>query len=143
MSALTERLAPALDIDASLAEIERSVNLLLNVTPVNAAEAWADFERSEFVTAPTLRLRPLEFEPDLVRRELYELEIEDVTDPALHTLFRTKRDEIARQITTLEDRDTSPWVRPRWLDVPGAQERLDRLRGGASVTDLYEGDVSA
>jgi hypothetical protein len=27
--------------------------------------------------------------------------------------------------------------------VPGAQERLDRLRAGASVTDLYEGDVSA
>jgi hypothetical protein len=26
--------------------------------------------------------------------------------------------------------------------VPGAQERLDRLRAGASVTDLYEGDVS-
>jgi hypothetical protein len=36
-----------------------------------------------------------------------------------------------------------PWVRPRWLDVPGAQERLARLREGASVTDLYEGAVSA
>jgi hypothetical protein len=35
-----------------------------------------------------------------------------------------------------------PWVRPRWLDVPGAQERLDKLRGGVSVTALYEGDVS-
>jgi hypothetical protein len=37
----------------------------------------------------------------------------------------------------------APWVRPRWLDVPGAQERLDKLRAGASVTDLYEGGVSA
>jgi hypothetical protein len=36
----------------------------------------------------------------------------------------------------------APWVRPRWLDVPGAQHRLDRLRAGASVMDLYEGDVS-
>jgi uncharacterized protein (TIGR02421 family) len=103
-------LAPALDIDGRLAEIERRVDLLLNVTPVNAAEAWADFERSDFGTAPTLRLRPLEFEPDLVRRDLYNLEIESVTDPALHTLFRTKRDEIARQITMLEDRDTSRFV---------------------------------
>ena len=106
----TGQLAPALDVDARLAEIERRVNLLLNVTPVNAAEAWADFERSDFATAPTLRLRPLEFEPDLVRRDLYNLEIENVTDPALHTLFRTKRDEIARQITALEDRDTSRFV---------------------------------
>ena len=106
----TQQLAPALDIDASLTEIERSVNLLLNVTPVNATEAWADFERSDFGTAPTLRLRQLEFEPDLVRRDLYDLEIENVTDPALHTLFQAKRDEIARQITALEDRDTARFV---------------------------------
>src|SRR6476659_2911438 len=103
-------LGPALEIDARLTAIERSVDLLLNITPVNAAEAWADFERSDFVMAPTLRLRPLEFEPDLVRRDLYGLEIENVADPALHTLFRAKRDEIARQITALEDRDTSRFV---------------------------------
>jgi hypothetical protein len=36
----------------------------------------------------------------------------------------------------------APWVRPRWLDVPGAQERLARLREGASVTDLFEREVS-
>jgi uncharacterized protein (TIGR02421 family) len=35
-----------------------------------------------------------------------------------------------------------PWVRPRWLEVPGASERLDKLRAGASVTDLYEGEGS-
>ena len=104
------KLAPALEIDASLADIERSLDLLLNVTPVNAAEAWADFERGDFATAPTLRLRPLEFEPDLVRRHLYNLEIETVSDPALHALLRTKRDEIARQVTALEDRDTARFV---------------------------------
>ena len=103
-------LEPALFIDARLTEIERDLNLLLNITPVNAAEAWTDFERSDYGTAPTLRLRPLEFDPDLVRRDLYGLEIENVTDPALHTLFRAKRDEIARQITALEDRDTSRFV---------------------------------
>jgi uncharacterized protein (TIGR02421 family) len=110
VSTPTELLVPALQVDARLTEIERSVNLLLNVTPVNAAEAWTDFERSDFGSAPTLRLRPLEFEPDLVRRDLYNLEIEDITDPALHSLFRTKRDEIARMVTALEDRDTSRFV---------------------------------
>jgi uncharacterized protein (TIGR02421 family) len=104
------QLAPALAIDARLTEIERRVDVLLNTTPVNAAEAWVDFERSDFGTVPTLRLRPLEFEPDLVRRDLYDLEVEDVSDPALHTLFRTKRDELARQVTALEDRDTSRFV---------------------------------
>jgi len=110
MSSPTQELAPALDIDASLTEIERSVNLLLNVTPVNAAEAWADFERSDFGTAPILRMRPLDFEPDLVRRDLYDLPMENVTDPALHALLRAKRDEIAREITALEDRDTTRFV---------------------------------
>jgi uncharacterized protein (TIGR02421 family) len=110
MAPPTDHFAPDLAIDAALTEIERSLDLLLNVTPVNAAEAWEDFERSDFGTPPTLRLRPLEFDPDLVRRDLYNLEIEDVTDPALHTLFRAKRDEIARQVTALEDRDTSRFV---------------------------------
>jgi uncharacterized protein (TIGR02421 family) len=106
----TEELAPALDIDASLTEIERGLNLLLNVTPVNSQEAWEDFERSDFGASPTLRLRNLEFEPDLVRRDLYGLAIEDVSDPALHTMFKSKRDELARQITALEDRDTERFV---------------------------------
>jgi uncharacterized protein (TIGR02421 family) len=106
----TQHLAPALDVDARLTEIERGVNMLLNITPVNAAQAWADFARSDFATVPTLRLRALEFEPDMVRRDLYNLEIENIADPALHTLFRAKRDEIARQITALEDRDTSRFV---------------------------------
>lgn len=110
MTSPTQKLGSALGIDARLTDIERTVDLLLNVTPVNAAEAWADFERGSFGTAPTLRLRPLEFEPDLVRRELYDLEIENVTDPALHALLRTKRDEIARQVTALEDRDTARFV---------------------------------
>jgi uncharacterized protein (TIGR02421 family) len=110
MPSSTEQLAPALAIDARLTEIERSLEFLLNVTPVNAAQAWVDFERSDFGTVPTLRLRPLEFEPDLLRRDLYNLRIEDVTDAALHTLFSTKRDEIARQVTALEDRDTSRFL---------------------------------
>ncbi|KRB48446.1 hypothetical protein ASD90_05125 [Terrabacter sp. Root181] len=111
VSTLTgQRLGPALDIDARLTGLERTVDLLLNLTPVNAAEAWVDFERSDYGSAPTLRLRPLDFDPDLVRRDLYGLEIENVTDPALHALLRSKRDEIARQVTALEDRDTSRFV---------------------------------
>lgn len=110
MSVDTGELGPALDVDARLADIERTVDVLLNVTPVNVADAWVDFERGDFGTAPTLRLRPLEFDPDLLRRELYDLRVEDVDDPALHTLLRAKRDELARMVTALEDRDTSRFV---------------------------------
>ena len=94
-------------VDARLTELERELNLMLNVTPTNAAEAWADFERSGFQSVPTLQSRPLDFDPDRVKRDLYNIDIERVEDSALHSLFRAKRDEIARQITLLEDRGTS------------------------------------
>ncbi len=100
-------LSAALAVDTRLAEIERELSLLLNVTPTNGAEAWTDFERSGFESVPVLQSRPLEFDPDLLKRDLYNAEIERVEDRALNSLFRAKRDEIARQITLLEDRGTS------------------------------------
>ena len=103
-------LGSALAIDSALTALEREVDVLLNLTPVNASEAWVDFERSDFATAPVLHLRPLGFMPDLVRRSLYDLAVEDVADPALHALFREKRDEVARQVTLLEDRDSSRFL---------------------------------
>ena len=99
-----------LEIDHALTEIEREIDLLLNITPVNAAEAWVDFERGGFASEPTLQSRPIRFEPDLVKRRLYDIEIERVEDPALEHLFLVKRDEIMRQITLLEDRDTSRFM---------------------------------
>ena len=104
-------LAPAVvEIDHRLSEIERELDLLLNITPVNTADAWADFERSGFSSVPALQSRPLAFDPDLLRRRLYGLEIEGVDDAALANLFRDKRAEIGRQITLLEDRDTTRFV---------------------------------
>ena len=139
MKSPIQDLAPALEIDARLVEIERDVNVLLNTTPVNAAQAWADFERSDFGTVPTLRLRPLDFEPDLLLRDLYDLEVENVTDPALHTLFRAKRDEIARQVTALEDRDTSRFLYGSLqlsVPTPGASRPVrSRRRLGRSSID--------
>lgn len=97
----------ALSADARLTDIERELNLLLNVTPTNNVEAWADFERSGCESVPTLQSRPLDFDPDLLRRDLFDVEIERVEDSTLNSLFRAKRDEIARQITLLVDRGTS------------------------------------
>jgi uncharacterized protein (TIGR02421 family) len=107
---LGEEFSSALEVDHALTEVEREIDLLLNITPVNAAEAWADFEQSGFTVAPTLQSRPLEFDPDILRRRLYDLEIENVEDPVLANLFTEKRDETARQITLLGDRDTSKFV---------------------------------
>lgn len=91
-------LSQALEIDHALAEMEREIDLLLNLTPTNAAEAWADFERGGFASVPALQSRPLGFDPDLVKRRLYDLEIERVEDPALENIFLAKREITTRVV---------------------------------------------
>src|SRR5690606_13386386 len=55
---------------------------------------------------PHFDYRPLVVDGDLVKRRLYELPIERLEDPTLATLFGDTRDELARKITMLEDRNT-------------------------------------
>lgn len=111
MTTVTESGLPGVsEVDRELASIERDLDLLLNITPINAADAWEDFERSGFSAVPTLQSRPLGFDPDLELRRLFDLEIERVEDPSLARLLSEKRDEIARQITLLKDRDTSRFL---------------------------------
>jgi uncharacterized protein (TIGR02421 family) len=35
-----------------------------------------------------------------------------------------------------------PWLRPRWLDLPEAPQRLSRVYDGISVTQLIEGEAA-
>lgn len=98
------------EVDSELTSIERELQLLLNITPVNAASAWMDFERSGFSAVPQLQSRPLSFDPDVMLRRLFDLEIETIEDPPLALLLSEKRDEIARQLTLLKDRDTSRFL---------------------------------
>lgn len=97
-------------VDSAFTKIEKELRLLLNLTPVNALEAWNDFERNGFSVAPQLRSRPLEVDLDLLLRELYNLPLEEIEDPSLHELMIGKRDELARQIGLLRDRDTSRFL---------------------------------
>lgn len=110
-----------LDIDRQLAEIDRSFDLLLQATPVNAESAWREFRRSRFEKAPVFFYRPLAIDPALLKRQLYLIPVERIEDPTLAYLFRQKQDELDRQITLLADVDT-----PRFL-----QESL-QVYGGVS-----------
>ena len=93
-------------VDEGLASIDESFDFLLQSTPINAEEAWADFESSGFDDDPVLRYRPLPVDPELLKRRLFDLPIERVEDPGLSWLFREKQEELDRMITMLRDRDT-------------------------------------
>lgn len=137
-----------LDIDRQLAEIDRSFDLLLQATPVNAESSWREFRRSRFETPPVFYYRPLAVDPVLLKRQLYLIPVERVEDPTLSYLFRQKQDELDRQITLLSDVD-SPRFLQESLQVYGgvsdwllehAMEVLDRVpirnREGTRATQV-------
>jgi uncharacterized protein (TIGR02421 family) len=115
--------------DQDLTEIEGSFDSLLAVTPVNTAEAWAEFCASGHRRAPALRYRMLTVDPELVKRRLYDLPLEKLEDPVLALLLRDKRRDLDRQLGLLEERDG-----PRFL--PGSIQ----LYGGADDALLAEAE---
>ena len=72
----SEILEAVLDIDRQLAEIDRSFDLLLQATPVNAEGAWREFRRSRFEKPPIFYYRPLAVDPTLLKRQLYLIPVE-------------------------------------------------------------------
>jgi len=97
-------------VDAGLADVADRFDFLLQVTPVNAAAAWQDFSRKRYESEPTFHYRPLEADPVVLKRTLYEVPVERIEDPTLAFLFREKLDEVDRQITMMHDINTRRFV---------------------------------
>lgn len=107
--------ASGMEIDQNLAAFAGGLDFLLHITPVNSVTAFQRFRESGYREGPSFHYRLLPFDPDLLKRELYRLPIEEVPDPTLQSLLREKRTELDRVVTLLEDRDT-----PRFL--PGSMQ---------------------
>ena len=112
------------EIDKSLAAFGARLDLLLHITPVNTASAFEEFTASGYEKEPAFHYRLLPFDPDLSKRELYALPIEDVADPTLQSLLREKRIELDRMIGLLEDRDTSRFLAGSMQLYPAVDDRL-------------------
>jgi uncharacterized protein (TIGR02421 family) len=128
-----------LEIDRQLADIDRSFDLLLQATPVNADKAWREFRQSRFEKPPVFFYRPLAVDPVLLKRHLYLIPVERVEDPTLAYLFRQKQEELDRQITLLSDVDSPRFLQESlqiyggvsdWL-LEHAQELLDHISAGS------------
>ena len=118
---------PVWKVDQALADVADSFDFLLLVTPVNATEAWHDFQASEYQQAPVLQYRPMPVEPTLLKRSLFASPIEKVDDPALYQIFREKQDELDRQITLLLDMNTPRFVHGSIQLFGGVDDELDRV----------------
>ena len=97
-------------VDRGLSDLTRQYGFLLQVTPVNSRQAWEDFQNATCEAAPELLYRPLTFDPDVLRRELFALPVEDVEDPIVAGLLREKRDEMSTQVQMILDRETHAFL---------------------------------
>jgi len=97
-------------VDQQLCEVSESFDFLLQVTPTNTEEARREFWESDFQQIPRLSYRPLPYRPSLLKRQLFDIEIERIEDPTLAHLFWEKQEEIDRKISALRDLDTPEFL---------------------------------
>ncbi|WP_142786457.1 flavohemoglobin expression-modulating QEGLA motif protein [Changchengzhania lutea] len=92
--------------DRELAEINEGMSFLLRATPVNSNEEWKRFRDNNFKETPSFKYRLIALDPELEKRKLYNLPIDDIEDPTIAYILRGKRLEIEKQLTMLEERGT-------------------------------------
>lgn len=91
-------------IDKKLTAIEDSYQFLLLVAPVNIQSIKETFFQTNFDKIESYHYRLLPIDPDLLKRKLYNLRIDEIDDPALAYLYEEKREEIDQELTMLKDR---------------------------------------
>lgn len=92
------------EIDAQLAKIEKSFQFLWLVAPVNIQHIKQAFFESNYDQVIDYHYRLLPIDPDILKRKLYNLKIEDINDPAMSYIFHEKREELDHQISMLNER---------------------------------------
>lgn len=98
------------ETDHKLAAISNNFDLLLHITPINVPSAWQTFQDQHFQEAPEFLYRPRPADPTMLKRQLFEIPLEDIEDPTLAYIFSEKRSELDRRITLLADRNTERFL---------------------------------
>jgi len=98
------------EIDRRLAELNDAFEFLLLVTPVNSEKAWSRFKQRKYEEAPQFQYRPVGFDPDDLKRRLFEIPIEHIEDPTLAHLFNRVRLDMEKRICMIQDRGTRSFL---------------------------------
>ena len=115
------------EVDRRLASICDNFDYLFQVTPVNAHAAWRTFQKSLYQKNPEFSYRPLPYDPSDLKRQLFQIPVERVEDPALAHLFREKQDELDRMISLVGDCNTPRFLQGSIQVFGGVDEKLGQL----------------
>ncbi len=120
----------AWEADRTVADVAQTFDFLMGVTPSNLRETWEGFRASGFEQMPKFRYRPLTFDLALLKRTLYDIDLDPLEDPALADLFRDKRNELDLQLTMLESRESSRFLYGSLQLYGGIEQPLRRIAEG-------------
>ncbi|HEY4652979.1 MAG TPA: tyrosine/phenylalanine carboxypeptidase domain-containing protein [Cyclobacteriaceae bacterium] len=121
------------NIDAKLAEYSNQFDLLVLITPVNVNEAWEEFKNTHYRKQPVFHYRHMPIDPEIIKRKIYDLPIEDIADPTIAFLFRDKRKEIDRMLSMMIDREKPDFVQSSIQLFGNIDERVIDVAKGLLV----------
>jgi len=117
-------------VDRRLTDIADRFDFLLAISPVDADETWRTFEAGGCREMPEFRYRPLDFDPEEAKAELYAIDISRVSDPTLSSLFREQRAALGAQLSMLEVRNSPRFLYASMQLYGPAEDELVRLAEG-------------
>lgn len=93
-------------IDTALFEIERDIDWLNRVSPLDNPQRWARFEDSGHTEIPQLTYPEFDLDLDAVSARLDALDVEAVDQPVIGMLLQAKKVELQGFVELLAARDT-------------------------------------
>lgn len=87
------------EVDAAVAQLNKGVELLDYVNPVNKETARDKFFRSGYRVNPKFRQRPLPMEPIAFKRAAYSIPVTKIRDPQIQSMYR---DIVEAQVSLVE-----------------------------------------
>ncbi len=96
--------------DKRISEISEKMNFILRVTPVNTTAEWGNFQKNKYSKPPHFTYRLISLDPEIEKRKLFAIPIENIEHPTLAFLLRDKRMELEKQLVMLEERGTKKFL---------------------------------
>ncbi len=97
-------------VDAALVELDRDIDWLLALSPIDNDGLWDAFEASGHREVPPLRYIDLEIDLDDARRRLDGLPLDDIESSLLSGLLSEKQRELERHLQLVRLRGTEGFV---------------------------------
>ena len=96
----------AVRADATLFDVERHIDWLARLSPLDNERRWQIFRDGAYAAAPPLTYPPLDVDTGALRQRLESVATESVEQTSLRALLLEKRTELLQFVTLLETRDT-------------------------------------